>query len=922
MTWLLIYFKISFVFGSILSLVIWWLLFVKYRLSLQNRIFGIASLMTAIWSIGFFGLISANTLFIANLSRWFMESGSIFIPALWFHFIFTHLNLNKSYAKSIRIMYVISCVIWVLNLLDLFIPGVFSSGMGQKLFFPYYPSAGLGYYLFFIHFAFSTICTVFYLHKYLKKEFGVQKEQIRFILLAAYFGLGGGGMTFLVTFGIEIPPVGVFFFAFYPLVIGYAIIKYRLMDIRFVVSKSILYLFLVLFVALSFTFVTFSTVQFFEGSGQVAVTLIVSLIIVTFLDPLKRLLAKWTDKFFYKGKIDYQNILRSVGQTIAREINLIKLLTVLEEDIKKEIKLKDVHVLIKQKDIFQEHGDDNSANYLSVNAAEQLVQYLKKNKNLIVTEELPRRKSELKDPAEAELLDVLEKRLDELKIALAVPILVEDELTGLFLIENKLSGGAFTQEDLNFFEVLAPQVATALEKAKLFEEVQLAKENLEVLVEQRTADLKERNHYLNALQTLISLITRSLDFQKVMQTIADGIHEEMNFIGGILSFIDPDKQIIRVGAISDTPAIRQALSLVPKDPKSYFVSLESNDNLAVQAIKEARIISGDSFYDFLKPALNEAMCRALQKGLGIKTVVAVPVYSEEKIIGVMDYALAKSASEITPVEQEMMKSLANQVGIVYRNITLYQQIQKANADLSSANERLKQLDSAKSEFLSIASHQLRTPLTGIKGYLSMILEGDYGQVSSKILPVVQDVFQASDRLTRLVNIFLNVSRIESGHFEITRKPMDLVILVEEVMKDLKLAAEHKSLVLIFHKPSKLIPALSVDSDKIKDVVLNLVDNAIKYTPKGKIEVKLEQIGQAVKVSVKDTGIGMKPGQAQELFKKFVRGEGVAQINTDGSGLGLFIAKKIVEAHGGKVWAESAGEGMGSTFIFTLPITKK
>ena len=172
----------------------------------------------------------------------------------------------------------------------------------------------------------------------------------------------------------------------------------------------------------------------------------------------------------------------------------------------------------------------------------------------------------------------------------------------------------------------------------------------------------------------------------------------------------------------------------------------------------------------------------------------------------------------------------------------------------------------------------------------------------------------------MVNIFLNVSRIESGHFEITRKPMDLVILVEEVMKDLKLAAEHKSLVLIFHKPSKLIPALSVDSDKIKDVVLNLVDNAIKYTPKGKIEVKLEQISQAVKVSVKDTGIGMKPGQAQELFKKFVRGEGVAQINTDGSGLGLFIAKKIVEAHGGKVWAESAGEGMGSTFIFTLPIS--
>ncbi|MFA6305072.1 MAG: HAMP domain-containing sensor histidine kinase [Patescibacteria group bacterium] len=243
----------------------------------------------------------------------------------------------------------------------------------------------------------------------------------------------------------------------------------------------------------------------------------------------------------------------------------------------------------------------------------------------------------------------------------------------------------------------------------------------------------------------------------------------------------------------------------------------------------------------------------------------------------------------------------------------------SNSSLQLANERLKKLDESKSEFLSIASHQLRTPLTGIKGYLSMILEGDYGAVTPKVKPVIENVFQESDRMTRLVNIFLNVSRIESGKFIITRKDTNFVELVKEVLKTLKLGIEQKKLELVFNEPKQLLPLLKIDGDKIKDVMSNLIDNAIKYTPKGKIEIFIEQIGQAIKVMVKDTGIGIPKGEDKELFKKFVRGEGVAQINTGGSGLGLFIVKKIVEAHGGKVWVESAGKGLGSSFIFSLPM---
>jgi len=239
--------------------------------------------------------------------------------------------------------------------------------------------------------------------------------------------------------------------------------------------------------------------------------------------------------------------------------------------------------------------------------------------------------------------------------------------------------------------------------------------------------------------------------------------------------------------------------------------------------------------------------------------------------------------------------------------------------LAIANDRLKQMDKAKSEFLSIASHQLRTPLTGIKGYLSMIMEGDYGPVPDKASKVIGDVFLASDRLSRLINVFLNVSRIESGRFDLNRKDVDLIQLVGEAVSELKPTAEKKQLALVFHKPKELLPHLNIDRDKIKDVLINLIDNAIKYTPAGKVEVALSRAESQLKVAVKDTGVGILSEEVGELFKKFVRGEGIAQVDTSGSGLGLYIAKKIVEAHGGKIWVESPGKGKGATFSFTLPI---
>jgi len=248
---------------------------------------------------------------------------------------------------------------------------------------------------------------------------------------------------------------------------------------------------------------------------------------------------------------------------------------------------------------------------------------------------------------------------------------------------------------------------------------------------------------------------------------------------------------------------------------------------------------------------------------------------------------------------------------------LTDQLKTTNDELAAANEKLKQLDQAKTEFLSITSHQLRTPLTGIKGYLSMMLEGDFGKFTDQQGEVLQRVSAEVERLARMVQVFLNVSRIESGRLIIGKVAFNLMDMAQTVVKELTPFAEKKGLKLSFAGPHEL--TVTADPDKLKDVVMNLVDNAIKYTAQGTIHVKVEQHNNEAQVCVIDTGVGIDPEDAGKLFEKFSRGIGIAKVSAEGSGLGLFIVKKIVEGHEGRVWVESKGKGQGSTFSFVIPL---
>ncbi len=248
-----------------------------------------------------------------------------------------------------------------------------------------------------------------------------------------------------------------------------------------------------------------------------------------------------------------------------------------------------------------------------------------------------------------------------------------------------------------------------------------------------------------------------------------------------------------------------------------------------------------------------------------------------------------------------------------------EELQLMSNRLAQANDKLRKLDNAKSDFLSIASHQLKTPLTAIKGYASLALEGAYGNVESQLRDALSKIYDSGDRSVNLVEDLLNISRIESGRMEFTFAKWKMEDLCQEVIDTLALKAKEHNLGLEYIKPASPLPEVTIDGLKVREVISNLVDNAIKYTPKGGVKLNLEQVKGNIRVTVSDTGIGIPQSELPYLFAKFSRGKDTSRLNTGGTGLGLYVGKQMIENNGGRIWAESDGEGNGSRFIVEIPV---
>ncbi|MCK9577933.1 ATP-binding protein [bacterium] len=230
----------------------------------------------------------------------------------------------------------------------------------------------------------------------------------------------------------------------------------------------------------------------------------------------------------------------------------------------------------------------------------------------------------------------------------------------------------------------------------------------------------------------------------------------------------------------------------------------------------------------------------------------------------------------------------------------------------------KLIDQMKTEFVSVAAHQLRTPLSAIKWTLKMMLDGDVGKLTEEQIEFLNKSYESNERMIMLVNDLLNVSRIDEGRFIYKPEALQIEDVIKEISMSEETSLKKKKLKLLLNIPKKKLPPVFIDKEKMGIVMQNFIENSIKYTPSGgKITISVEDLKDDILVKIKDTGVGIPLDQQDRIFTKFFRGENVIRLETEGSGLGLYTVKNIIESHTGKVWFQSE-ENKGSTFFFTLP----
>jgi signal transduction histidine kinase len=313
---------------------------------------------------------------------------------------------------------------------------------------------------------------------------------------------------------------------------------------------------------------------------------------------------------------------------------------------------------------------------------------------------------------------------------------------------------------------------------------------------------------------------------------------------------------------------------------------------------------------------NKAITMGIDKvGLSQVYIVRLRTKSSSRLVLVVGYT--DTAAQHAERDQSLFDRLSDTVGVAIEGKLLADENAHVLLQLKRSNAKLKALDEAKDEFISMASHQLRTPLTSIKGYLSMVLEGDAGPVPDDQKNMITTAYTSAQRMVYLIADLLNVSRLQTGKFVITPVDVDLRSVITSELEQLHDTIATKGLTVDYDSPIDF-PAMQLDETKIRQVVMNFIDNALYYTPTGgNVVVELVDKPKSIEFLVRDNGIGVPKADQHKLFAKFFRAGNAQRARPDGTGLGLFMAQKVIVASGGAIIFKST-EGKGSTFGFTFP----
>lgn len=432
-----------------------------------------------------------------------------------------------------------------------------------------------------------------------------------------------------------------------------------------------------------------------------------------------------------------------------------------------------------------------------------------------------------------------------------------------------------------------------------------------------SVELSERNLMLSLLRQINEIMLLNLSHtSSVARDITDTVcsDESISFIG--LFKLEPRNKVYAPLAVSRR-VDRQSTQVVGTDLEDWNLNIKTSPSLGRFKHRVSIVIlSKEEAFDQV-PELRGCL-RQIALTTKVNTICLCPLSSREGNVGLMVVGLHELKDKINIYRLEFISSMTATIGMAINNSLLQDATHEYTSRLKRANQRLHELDNAKDNFLSMASHQLRTPLTSIKGFLSMVLEGDLGKINPRQQEFLSDAYVSTDRMVNLIGDLLNISRMSANRFFIDWSLVDVVELVKHELGNLQITANSRKISLVLKTPEQPLPLTYMDSGKTKQVIMNIIDNAIYYTKKGTVTVTIGYERGHIVVKVKDPGIGIPHKEQSNVFNKFYRSDNAKHMRPDGTGLGLFLAKRIIEEQGGTMIFSSI-EGHGSTFGFRIPV---
>jgi signal transduction histidine kinase len=473
------------------------------------------------------------------------------------------------------------------------------------------------------------------------------------------------------------------------------------------------------------------------------------------------------------------------------------------------------------------------------------------------------------------------------RTTLATPLLREGAALGALLIRRP-EVRPFTDKQIALLQTFADQAVIAIENVRLFQELQA-----------RTADLTRSVGELEALGEVGRAISSTLDIDTVLATIVSRANQLAEADGGVIYEFDEATRAFHLRATDQFP--EEFVAALRATRLTYGEGAAGRAAATRAVVQVPDILDGDAYSSTLRDVLVRS---------GYRSLLAVPLVSEDEVMGAL-VINRRTPGAFAPPTVELLRTFASQSALALQNARLFREIEDKSRQLEEANQH-------KDEFLASMSHELRTPLNAIIGFSEVMLERMFGELNDKQEEYLSDILSSGRHLLSLINDILDLAKIEAGRMELEPSDFDLPQAIDNALILVRERAMRRGIGIERWIDPRL-GEIKGDERKVKQVLLNLLSNAVKFTPEGgRIEVRAALAGAMAEISVTDTGTGIAPEDHEAVFEEF------RQVGTDyarkheGTGLGLALARKFVELHGGTIWVKSQ-IGQGSTFTFTIPV---